>query len=177
MQELTQEYLQSVINYDKETGIFTWKERDICEFYSIQTYAMWSKKCLNKPAGHLNIRGYLRITLNGKSRTLHRLAWLYTYGYMPINYIDHINGVKTDNRICNLREATNSENCQNIKKCQSNNKSTGLLGVCFRKRENKFQSYICINGKNRSLGYFNTAIEAHNVYLKAKRKLHPFGML
>jgi len=96
---------------------------------------------------------------------------------MPENEIDHINGIRNDNRICNLREATKSENAQNQRKAPSHNKSTGLIGASFDKRYKKFESKIHINGKSKFLGYFKTAIEAHNAYLTEKRLIHPFGTI
>jgi hypothetical protein len=112
-----------------------------------------------------------------KPRRAHRLAWLYVHGHLPFGSIDHINGIRSDNRLCNIRIATKSENNQNLKKAQKNNKSTGLLGAFYNKRANCFISQIVINRKQIFVGRFKTKEYAHNAYIQAKRNLHPFGML
>jgi hypothetical protein len=161
---ITQEYLKSILSYDPETGLFLWK------------ISRSNRVKIGSEPGCTTNTGYICIKLDSKKYQAHRLAWLYVYGYMPKNDVDHINGNRIDNRIINLREATRSENIQNLKKCNSNNK-TGLLGSCFNKSVNKFQAQIVINYKRIHLGYFNTAIEAHEAYIKAKRELHPYGEL
>jgi len=90
---------------------------------------------------------------------------------MPSEQIDHINGIRHDNRISNLRLATNKQNCQNTKQARVNNKS-GFLGVS--PSGDKFISTIQKNGKQLYLGTFETKEEAHEAYLNEKRKLHEF---
>jgi len=168
MKELTQEYLKSILHYDPDTGIFTWKNRD-------DVNKSWNTKYANTIAGSLN-NGYYQICINRSIIKAHRLAFLYIIGRYPLFEVDHINSIKTDNKWKNLREATKSENLQNLKKCRKDNK-TGFLGVSFIPNRNKFTANIEINQKQYYLGLFNTAQEAHESYLKAKRQLHPFGML
>lgn len=91
---------------------------------------------------------------------------------LPRNHVDHINGIRSDNRWCNLREATRQENMCNQKVPHINNKS-GYLGV-YIDRTNKFVAQIAKNNKKLYLGRFNTAEEAHQVYLQAKRKHHEY---
>lgn len=159
---ITQEYLKSVLYYDPNTGLFTW----ICK-----------KKIKNnkKYAGYKDKDGYLIITINGKAYKAHRLVFMYVYGIKPKKEVDHINGIVDDNRLINLREANKSSNLQNQKRAHKNNLSTGLLGA--HKQNNLFTSCIRHNGKQIHLGCFKTAEDAHNAYIEAKRKLHPYGTL
>lgn len=160
---ITQEELKRLLHYDPDTGLFTWLVRTGPNVYA------------GNIAGYLHkSTGYIRCTYDGQKYQSHRLAWLYTHGQYPSNLLDHINGNKTDNRLSNLREATYSENSQNRSKAGSNNVS-GFLGVSFHKVTNKFRSQIKLFGKTTYLGAFKTPEEAYEVYLKAKRELHPFG--
>jgi hypothetical protein len=95
--------------------------------------------------------------------TAHRLAWYLHYGHLPINQIDHIDGVRSNNKIDNLRDVT----------CQQNqwNKKTAK-GYSWSKWMNKFRAHIGINGKLKIIGYFNTEQEARAAYLKAKENYH-----
>jgi len=162
--KLALEDLKRFLHYNPETGVFTWI----------------AKAAKNTVAGTVAGRplsnGYLAISLNKKAYYSHRLAWFYSYGYMPPDQIDHINGVRDDNRLSNLRLANQGENQQNLYLPLSHGTS-GYLGVSFDKRSKKWESRIGINHKKRFLGYFSTPEEAHLAYLKAKREMHPFGML
>jgi len=156
---LTQECLKELLHYDPDTGIFTWKVSK-------------GASRAGAVAGFLN-KGYSRIRIDGNYYSSHRLAWLYVNNIWPDDQIDHINGIKLDNRICNLRMATNAENQQNYHLPKANNKS-GFLGVSLHKPSKKFMATIRINGIKKNLGYFSSAEEAHDAYLEAKRKHHKF---
>ena len=163
MKSLTQEQLKNKLHYDKETGVFTW----ILQYGKVKPGMI---------AGIKNKKGYIQIGFLKKLYLAHRLAWFYIHGKWPKNEIDHINGIKNDNRICNLRDILHDENNQNINKPQKNNK-TGYLGVSFMKNRNKYQAQICINGKTKHIGLFDSAKEAHDEYIKYKRKHHKFSNL
>lgn len=96
----------------------------------------------------------------------HRLAWLYTFGLFPEGDIDHLNGVRTDNRIVNLRDATRAINAQNRRL------RNGRLGIDFVKRTKKWRARIGVEGRSEGLGSFESKAAAQAAYLRAKRALH-----
>ena len=151
--------LRSVLDYDPDTGKFTWKVRP-----SARTFAGDTAGCIDK-------EGYRLIKYRRKVYFAHRLAWLYVYGEWPKDKTDHINGAKSDNRIANLRDVTNSQNMQNQHRAMRTNRS-GLLGVCTGKRGNRFAAVISVSGKQHRLGWFDTPKEAHEVYMNAKKANH-----
>lgn len=161
---LTQRRLKELLRYESETGIFT----RICRQSS-------NAKVGDTP-GRLDTHGYLCFYVDGQIHRSHRLAWLYVNGEFPEGDLDHINTIKTDNRIVNLRIADRSENMQNRRSAYANNKS-GFLGVYFHKPLNKFTAQIRIDGRNTHLGLFKTPEQAHQAYVAAKRKHHKGGML
>lgn len=158
---LTQEKLKELFNYNPEEGVFTRKKRTS------------NRIKVGDKAGYLHPGGYIKIrTDNGnKISFAHRLAWIYHYGVNPDSEIDHINGIRTDNRISNLRLATDKQNAENRHSAPSNNK-TGLLGVS--PIGNRFMANISNNHKQIYLGCYKTPEEAHHAYLSAKRQLHGF---
>lgn len=153
---LTAERLRELLHYDPETGVFTWR-----------VYRGGRAKA-GSIAGCRITSGYLHCSIDKKLYYMHRLAWMYVHGEMPPDMIDHINHVKDDNRIVNLRLADMSLNKQNQKIALSNS-SSGLLGVHYHKG---WRAKITINGKQISLGRFNSAESAHEAYVEAKRKYH-----
>lgn len=122
-------------------------------------------------AGTLHKRGYLHIRVGGIIFKAHRLAFLWMTGAWPAGEVDHINGIKTDNRWSNLRDATAFINAQNHQKARSDSK-TGLRGASFCARAGKFVGQIQTRGKKKTLGYFESAEAAHAAYMQAKKTLH-----
>jgi hypothetical protein len=157
---MTQDELKQILFYCLVTGHFTW-------------LVGGKKRTIGKRIGCLRPDGYRQINIGGESHLEHRLVWLYHYGYLPTKQIDHINGIKDDNRIANLREATNAENAQNLGKNKNN--TSGYTGVTFDKRSGKWMAQIKKDGKNYNLGLFNTREEASDTHLKAKSNLHTFN--
>ncbi len=155
---LTAEQLKTTLDYDVETGVFTWKIRP-----SKAVKAGDVAGCVEKRIG------YITIGIAGRIYKAHRLAWLYTHGEWPKGLIDHINGNKADNRICNLRDVFADGNSQNVRKPNVRNKS-GFMGVIWF--QNKWRASMSVNGKSKWLGDYSTPEEAHQVYLEAKRKYH-----
>lgn len=152
---ITQTELKRLLNYNSETGIFTWEldRRRIMAGYT---------------AGTLKNSGYIHIVVNYKPYMAHRLAWLYITGIFPINQLDHINGNRNDNRFCNLREATNNQNQYNS--VVSKNNKLRIKGVS--KQGNKYQARARINYKEHYLGLYKTPEEASNAYLVFTKKHH-----
>jgi hypothetical protein len=112
--------------------------------------------------------GYMRVTVNRRTMAVHRLAWFIVHGRLP-RWIDHINGVRDDNRLCNLRECTPSQNQWN-KGPEKRNK-TGLKGVGIAE-SGRFRAYIRCWSKTYGLGTFDSAEQAHAAYVEAASLLH-----
>ena len=144
-------------SYDQDTGVF-------------KRIKSRRKDYLGMEQKRTDKHGYRIVVFNRYPYFAHRLAWLYVYGEYPSCEIDHINGIRTDNRIANLRLADRSVNTQNIgNKPRS---GCGYLGVTYKKSRNKFSSVIQADGKKFYLGEFDDAQTAHKAYLAAKTKLH-----
>lgn len=143
---ITQDELKELLHYNPDTGIFT-------------------RPHSGRKVGS-NFKGYLRIaiTLNNKNShyLAHRLAWLYMYGEFPNGLLDHINGVRNDNRIINLRIASDAQNQWNSGKKPNN--TSGFKGVSRFLNGERWKAEICINKKRYYLGLFNSALEAKVAY-------------
>lgn len=165
--DLTAEQLRELLNYDPETGIFTWR-------------LVAKGRAVGSRAGTVHTAGYIQICVGPRTDRLriyaHRLAWLFTHGIWPSEDIDHINHDKSDNRIANLRELSRSLNQQNQIHGHKGS-MTGLLGVVFNKKNGKFLARIHVNGRSKQVGTFESPEEAHAAYVQAKRKLHPANTL
>lgn len=157
MRELNQERLKNLLDYNPDSGIFTWR------------IGRSGTKGTGSVAGNKD-NGYIHIVIDGKKYRAHRLAWMFVYGKIPESDIDHINGVKDNNRIKNLREATKSENHHNSKLAKNN--ISGVKGVCWNKARSKWQAQIKINRKSKYLGLFEDINEADIAVKEARLKFH-----
>lgn len=163
MSKIDSTRLKELLTYDEEFGCFYWRQN------------RGRRIKAGDVAGCIHRNGYIVIVIDKKQYQAHRLAWLYVYGVFPKNSIDHINGWRADNRIFNLREATQAENCQNLKKSRG---LSGFLGVSIdTQRRNRWKASIKLGGKSHHIGWFKTPEAAHEAYLLAKRNMHPFGTL
>tara|TARA_R110000822_G_scaffold111055_1_gene241445 strand:- start:392 stop:895 length:504 start_codon:yes stop_codon:yes gene_type:complete len=160
MTELTQERLKELLHYDPESGIFT-------------NLTQRGPVTKSDVAGYNRPDGYIHIQIDSKKYLAHRLAWFYVYGNFSETFLDHINEVKNDNRLINLRIATNQENQHNVSNPNITNIS-GLRGVSWHKGVKKWTARIQLNGSRKHLGVFSTAEQAYESYLTAKRELHIF---
>jgi len=115
-------------------------------------------------------KGYLRIRFVNKQFAVHRIAWALHYGEWPQQSIDHINGIKNDNRISNLRDVSNATNAVN-RHSANRNGSTGLLGVTWSKEKRRFIAHVKVNGKTKKLGRFLNAREAFDASMKYREDL------
>lgn len=157
---LSQERLKEVIDYDPETGRFTWKVNK-----GRQAKA-------GNPAGSLMQNGYIIIRVDGHRVTAQRLAWLYMTGNQPGDTVDHINGIRDDNRFINLRSCSYSTNNSNKIKHRPN--KHGMTGVSLNNRckTRPYCASIKLDGRRKKLGNFSTPEEAHAAYVEAKNRLH-----
>lgn len=159
MSTLTQKRLQEALDYNPETGVFTWR---IARRTPYGYRALPGDVAGNKPGG------YIKIGIFGKTHPAHHLAWLFVYGCFPNGRIDHKNRNTSDNRIGNLRIASVSQNAVNAK-----SRVPGQLkGVSFNKNAKKWVASVCKNYKRTYLGLFDTEREAHEAHMRASRQLH-----
>jgi hypothetical protein len=154
--DLTQSYLKSILHYDPTNGIFIWIRKKIR--ISQKDVAGWLSD------------GRVFIDINCHSYLAHRLAWLYITGDWPKEEIDHINMIRNDNRWCNLREATHSQNFHNRIKYRNNR--SGIKGVCWNKKAGKWMVEIMINKVKIYLGLFSNLDEARKVRENASIEYH-----
>lgn len=142
------ETITKFLNYNPETGLFTWRVKT--------SY----KTSVGGTAGTITQYGYISLNLKSKQMLAHRAAWAVYYGKWPDAEVDHINRIKTDNRITNLRLATRTQNANNGGP-KANNK-LGVRGVW--KKRNKYVAEIWRAGVKTTIGYFGTLEEAKKAY-------------
>lgn len=152
---ITQEELKQQLHYNLETGIFT------------RLISNNTKFKIGDVAGMNDDMGYIRIKIHGVRYKSHRLAWLYVHGKFPDELIDHKNGIRNDNRICNLREATRQQNNQNVKIRKDN--TSGYKGVSYDVTSKLFVASYNMMGKTNNLGTFTSAKQASNSYESATK--------
>ena len=143
---LTSSRLKSLLDYDPDTGVFFWKR--------------------GKIAGTPDKDGYIQIQIDGKIYKAHRLAFLFQNGSFPTGQVDHKNMEPADNRFCNLRNATPSENRANEKGWR-----LGLKGVWLCRCTNRFRAAVQKHGRRIDLGRFDTEQEAHEAYVNKAKEL------
>lgn len=146
------------LSYDPLTGDFRWQ------------VAGKNTVGIGRIAGTLHHSGYRHIKIGNVRFPSHRLAWLFHTGEWPQQSIDHINTIKTDNRIENLREASHSQNGFN--RPMSSRNTSGFKGVSWSKREKVYRAQIKVNRKNIFLGLFSDPAEAHEAHKEAAKKYH-----
>jgi hypothetical protein len=152
------EILNHHLSYDSNTGLF---------FAKTGGRAGWK---VGNEVGTQD-RGYIRIRIDKKYYPAHRIAWAMTHGYYNENQqIDHIDGIRSNNKISNLRLATHGQNCQNIGIPKHN--TSGIKGVHWDNANKRWKAQIRINGIRKYIGYFSNKEEAHAAYCKAAKELH-----
>jgi hypothetical protein len=159
-EDLTATRVREVLNYDPDTGAV------------IRIARTAQRVRIGDVAGWIDKQGYRIIKVDGGTYKAHCLAWLWMIGAWPIKDIDHINLDKSDNRWCNLREATRSQNCAH--KPRNRNNTSGFKGVSWYRKYSKWVARIGVNGKGFTLGYRDTREEAAALYDDAAKK--HFGM-
>jgi hypothetical protein len=157
MQHITQSDIKNLLWYDPESGVFRWRNPTACQ---IPRWAV---------AGCRKRDGYIRIVINGVYYAAHRLVWLYMHGSFPSHQIDHINGIRTDNRRSNLREATAKQNNENITLRRDN--TSGYRGVTLNKKSGKWQATVQHKGVWVYCGLHQTAEIAANTAEQKRQEL------
>lgn len=144
---LSAKEVSELLSYDKVSGKLFWKVHRA------------PQRPIGSEAGTRGGNsGYVQVMINGKLFVGHRLAWAIVYGAWPEADIDHVNGIRHDNRWVNLRAASNMENTWNVRKSR-NPKSSIYKGVSFHKLTGKWMAYVCKGGKMNHLGLFQTEEE------------------
>lgn len=145
-------YLLECLSYDPDTGAFRWKALPPGRIGKLRVGAVagWKE------------HGYRHIGLHGEDYYAHDVAWFFVYGAWPTQRLDHKNGVKDDNRIDNLREATKQQNAANSKLRTDN--TSGFKGVTFNRRVKRWVAQIHVDGKGIGLGYFDEKEPAARAY-------------
>lgn len=149
--QLTFKRLNEILRYEPKTGKLFWLKNQ-------------------KIAGTLHKDGYIQIKIDGIFYQAHRLAYMIYNKNILIDKIDHVDGNRSNNIILNLRECSSSENNYN-RKMMSNNTS-GIKGICWCKREQKWEAKININFKNKFLGYFSNIEDAKRYIMIYREKLN-----
>jgi len=143
---ITQARLKEVLLYSKESGLFYWFSQN------------GPRAVIGDVAGWVHHSGYIYIQIDNQSYAAHRLAFLYTDGYLPEGQIDHINRKRRDNRRVNLREASRQCNARNSRVPCSN--SSGIKGIYFHKINKKWIASVSLSKVERYLGSFESKLEA-----------------
>jgi hypothetical protein len=156
--DITIEELKSLVSYDPLTGEFTTLVR--------RSFRTW----VGKRTGTTMCNGYIKITLGYRQYLAHRLAWFYTHGEWPQCELDHKNLIVSDNRIENLRCATDGQNKYNRKKSKLN--TSGIKGVQWSKQRNRWQAVLRQNNKCIHCGFFHNIEDAKKAVRNKRVELH-----
>jgi hypothetical protein len=156
------DYLRKRLRYEPETGKLFWLDYEGMPTKWRTRYA--GKEAFTSDDG----KGYLLGGIEDRLFRAHRVAWALYTGEWPTDQIDHINGVRDDNRISNLRVVSNQENLKNASMRRNN--TSGVTGVCWHKLQRKWVAQIKINGRRLNLGLFDTIEEAAAVRKEASIK-------
>ena len=157
---LTQERVRELFDLDYETGVLRWRVNR-------------RRARMGDIAGNSVGRGYYQVTIDNKMYYLHRVIFLYAFGYLPEHHVDHISQDKSDNRPCNLREVTPQCNIRNTG-LRSDNKS-GVKGVSQLRKSGDWCPRIGVSGKDRNLGHHKDFTEAVAHRLAAEQALNWAG--
>lgn len=146
---ITQEELKKLVTYNYETGEMFWLPRPFEMFKSEQACKTWNTKFANKQIKTIDGKGYFHGLFLGKFLRVHRLSFLYFFGYLP-KIIDHINGIKTDNRISNLKGSSIQKN--NMNRSIGRNNTSGVVGVYKNNQSGLWCAQMKFKGETYHLG-------------------------
>ena len=176
------ERLRELLDYEPDTGTLRWKPRTVKDFKNSaaqsakHSCAIWNGRYAGSVISCKRGQGYIGLNVCGFPLYAHRVAYAIYHGKWPDCHIDHIDGIRTNNRIWNLRDVSHDINMQNQRRATIDS-HTGILGVCWDKSKGKFKAQIGIGDKTIYLGYFIDAERAHAAYLTAKRDMHIGGTI
>lgn len=163
--------LHELLRCDAEAGKLFWRFRPRDMFVDQRSFRTWNARYAGKEAfTNLNDQGYKKGAILGKNYPAHRVIWAMSKGAWPAAQIDHINGERADNRICNLREANASENSMNMRPHKGS--SSDYKGVSWHAQRQKWRAQIRRDGQHFSLGLHATQEAAHAAYCEASKLLH-----
>lgn len=178
MIKLTQDIVRELLDYDPESGLLRWKKRDLKWFSGgkhtpERRQKSWNSRCAGRIAFTSRCYGYCSGRIFNVTFNAHRIIWLWMKGEWP-EFIDHVNGVRDDNRWENLRKVSRSENCMNT--AMKRNNTSGYKGVHWHSSTQKWKAEI----KDEYLGVYLTKEEAYEAYCKRAIELgftsrHIFG--
>ncbi len=172
----SQEYLRMLLRYDPQTGVLLWRKRSVALFGSNghtaeHTCNKWNSRMAGKPAlAAIKGDGYAHGAIDGVHYSSHRVIWKWMTGDDP-DEIDHINGVRDDNRWANLRSVSRALNGKNCARHKDN--LSGVTGVRYQKRDKLWQAYMIPDGVFIHLGAFKK-LEAAIAARKAGEKRQGF---
>jgi hypothetical protein len=155
----TREVYLDAFDYDPDTGLFVWKPR--AQNQSFNT------RFAGRPAITVSdSKGYLKGGLYYTNIWAHRVAFFMVHGVEIPHDIDHINGIRTDNRIANLRTVSISENRKNAALRSDN--TSGIVGVSWMKTKQRWRARFWDRGTEIHLGLFDCKQEAERALRKAR---------
>lgn len=166
------EVLRQLLRYEPDTGKLFWRERGPEWFDgSLHHQRKWNGRFAGAECFRASGKfGHRYGTILARKYRAHRIAWAIATGRWPESEIDHINCVPHDNRLCNLREASRSENQRNTPIRRNN--TSGAKGVSWSRGMRKWHVYIAKDRKRTTVGYFVDLEEASKAYAKASAELH-----
>lgn len=168
----SQKRLKEIFYYNTDTGHLYYRDKSPSDFSNPSKYAPWAARFKNKMAGWVREGQYVRVAVDGEQHRAHRVIFKMVHGQEP-EAVDHINGVKTDNRIENLRAANKKINAKNAKTYSTN--TSGFRGVRFNDSFRKWGASITVDQRRINLGWYGNFDEAVEARLKAERRFnfHP----
>lgn len=155
MNQITAQDVRDKYDYNPDTGVFVFR----------------AGKKAGMVCGAVHPDGYLLIAVKNKCQRAHRMAWLYVHGEHPAGEIDHINGIRGDNRIANLRVTDRRGNMQNQHGPKKNSRCSSV-GVSYRPKTGQYVARIQTVGGRLYLGCFRNELDASNAYQAAKKIYH-----
>ena len=162
---ITPELLRQLLRYEPDTGKLFWQSRED----GSSTSKRFNKIFAERSAGRVNSSGYVKLSINGRIFPAHRIAWMMHYGSWPDGQIDHENGCRSDNRICNIRCVTPKENSMNKKVSKKN--TSGFIGVHWNAKNKKWIASISDGNKCKYIGSYKDVRDAVTARLSVQSSM------